>query len=197
MEVCGSKLEVARSLTSSLSLGTIIWECLTGTFPFSCPPPDVLQRKTTIQEALGAGASPWDLSLTTANNSVLDQIRPYICDCWSVIPTLRPPAAFVTQKIFDVLTLHSAHLPAVIHSLSSPLKERALRSIRSKREKKSILPVASEDAQVLKRFAGHQLDPHASFLFGASLWWDLVPLDDELDDECVNLRPPAESKSCC
>ena len=177
------------------SLGTIVWECIVGTFPFSTPPP-APEDKTPIRKRLAEGILPWDIS----PRQEADQIYPIIRDCWNANPVLRPSAAFVAQTILDIVVrdlVPGSPATVVPHNILHGIKERVLEAIRTKKEGKKHEPIIPDDARTLRQSADLSVDPVSSYLLGAAILYGLIPMheQDDVEDFSIELHPEGTESS--
>ena len=90
-----------RLILTSSSLGTIIWQIASASFPYNMigeALPDSNQY-TAIQNKLQRGEHPGVLSYANVPRGLLDIIG----ECWKVNPLLRPTSAEVAMKLQDLL----------------------------------------------------------------------------------------------
>ena len=168
------------------SLGTIVWECIVGTFPFSTPPP-APEDKSPIRKRLAEGILPWDIS----HGQEADQIYPIIRDCWSANPVLRPSAAFVAQTILDIVVrdlVPGSSATVVPHGILYAIKERVLEQIGYKKVGKKHEPITPDDARMLRQSADLSIDPVSSYLLGAAILYGLIPMHEQDDVEYASIE---------
>jgi hypothetical protein len=155
------------------SIGTIIWECMVQSFPFSTPP-KAAQDKSLIRKKLAEGNLPWDISLSQEADRYS-----IVRDCWNPNPTLRPSAAFVAQIMLDILVrelVQAPSAPVAPHDVLVAIKERVSRGIRCKKEGNAQVSVIDpEDVRILRQSADLSIDPISSFLLGTAKLYDLIP----------------------
>lgn len=175
------------------SLGTIVWECFVGGFPFSTPPP-AAEDKSHIRRKLAEGALPWDID----GSQEMDHIYSIVRDCWNANPTLRPSAAFVSQTLLDIVVRELVPAsPAIFipHNTLYAIKERVLEGIKGKKEGTTqLLPIVPDDVRILRQSADLGIDPVSSYLLGAAILCGLIPahLYDQVVDEYTSIEPHPE-----
>jgi len=127
--------------------------------------------------------------------------------CWQKNPKLRPSAAFIAQKLLDVLTQYAAAPESTI-SESSPatqqtqlvaIKQKCFELIQQKRDKKNPIEprLTTEEFGDLVRSNHEEFDPIGSFLIGAVIWWKLSDFDEWDDDysETYDFGPEGSNPS--
>jgi len=185
------------------SLGVVIWECSVGTFPFSAAPTDVAsnESKRAIQRKLASGTLPWTVG---ADRQGWDDVYTIVHSCWNSRPALRPPAPYVAQTLLDFYTQRSLGAPSSIDEVPGVVQGSIFEKICFKRNgvHTTVTDISYEDALKLKRSVDKYSDPRNSFLLGAAIWWELVPVEvfaDSFSDgrlECNNLGHPPEGDFC-
>ena len=185
------------------SLGVVIWECCVGTFPFSVAPTDIASRKdkSVIRQKLASGMLPWTVE---ADRKGWDDVYTIVHSCWNSHPTLRPPASYVAQTLLDFYTQRSLGAPSLIDEVPSEVQGSIFEKICSKRNDfhATVTDISIEAALRLKRSVDKYSNPSNSFLLGAAIWWELVPVEiftDSFSDgrlESNNLRHPPLGNVC-
>lgn len=185
------------------SLGVVIWECCVGTFPFSIAPTDIASRKdkSVIRQKLASGILPWTIG---ADRQGWDDVYTIVHSCWNSRSTLRPPAPYVAQTLLDFYTQRSLGAPSLIDEVPSEVQGSIFEKICSKRNgfHATVTDISIEDALRLKRSVDKYSDPRNSFLLGAAVWWELVPVEifaDSFSDgrlEYNNLGHPPQGDVC-
>jgi len=185
------------------SLGVVIWECSVGTFPFSAAPSDVASKegKRSIRTKLAGGTLPWTVG---ADRQGWDDVYTIVHSCWNSRPTLRPPAPYVAQTLLDFYTQRSLGAPSSIGEVPGEVQNSIFEKICFKRNSvhATVTDISIEDALKLKRSVDKYSDPRNSFLLGAAVWWELVPVEvftDSFSDgrlEYNNLGHPPEGDLC-
>ena len=160
------------------SLGVVIWECCVGTFPFSVAPTDIASRedKSVIRQKLASGMLPWTVG---AYRQGWDDVYTIVHSCWNSRPTLRPPAPYVAQTLLDLYTQRSLGAPSLIDEVPGEVQGSIFEKICSKRNDfhATVTDISIEAALRLKRSVDKYSDPRNSFLLGAAVWWELVPVE--------------------
>lgn len=202
----GTLAEASLCIRLTKSLGVIVWQCLTGLLPFekSSKEAEVNESRESISCLLSQGQLPW-LS-NKMDEAAWGGVIPVILSCWRSQPSLRPPPAFVAQRLLDILT-EGCILPnfSVRPSLSADSqkierisgecwaiiqKVRKSKGIREDRDK-----LAGNEFHFLLRSSREAFDPVISFLVGAAIWWevsDFKEWDDDLS-EAHDMKPDGMS----
>jgi hypothetical protein len=185
------------------SLGVVIWECIVGTFPFSAAPTDTASRedKSVVREKLASGMLPWTVG---ADRQGWDDVYTIVHSCWNSRPTLRPPAPYVAETLLEFYTQRSLGAQSSIDEVPSEVQDSIFEKIYSKRKGShaTVNNISIEAALRLKRSVDKYSDPRSSFLLGAAVWWELVPVElftDSFSDgrlEYNNLGHPPQGDFC-
>ena len=160
------------------SLGVVIWECIVGTFPFSAAPTDIASKedKRVIKQKLASGMLPWTVG---ADRQGWDDVYSIVLSCWNSRPTLRPRTPYVAQTLLDFLTQRSLGAPSSIDEVPGEVQGSIFEKICSKRNgfHATVADISIDDALRLKRSVDKYSEPRNSFLLGAAVWWELVPVE--------------------
>jgi hypothetical protein len=160
-----------------------------GTFPFSIHPADASSSTTidTIKRKLAEGILPWGDDA----NQGWDDVYTIVRGCWNSTPSLRPPAAYVAQALLDLYARRSiTNKPSPADEIPEAVKNSVFQMIVSKRAHLSATSVPRDVALMLERSVATRNDPRSSFLLGAAIWWDLVPVDMFNDGKSEHLEKP-------
>jgi len=162
-------------------MGILIWQCVSGTFPFGfsrevTEGPDAEQ----IRQLILQGSLPWKEH--SHDDSLLQQVGRLVERCCNFKPNVRPSAADVAHSLFDILTLAALNIhssPPIDGSVKARVSE-----VLEKVDKNATLPVpehlGSNDVKDLRDLAT-QGDPTAAYLLGSAIWYGLTEPEDELE----------------
>ena len=170
-----------RRLKRICSMGILIWQCVSGTFPFG------FSREVTegpdaerIRQLILQGSLPWKEH--SHDDSLLQQVGRLVERCCYFKPNVRPSAADVAHSLFDILTLAALNIhssPPIDGSVKARVSE-----FLEKVDKNATLPVpehlGSNDVKDLRNLAT-QGDPTAAYLLGSAIWYGLTEPEDELE----------------
>jgi hypothetical protein len=162
-------------------MGILIWQCVSGTFPFG------FSREVTegpdagrIRQLILQGHLPWKEH--SHDNSLLQQVGRLVERCCTFKPNVRPSAADVAHSLFDILMLATLN----IHSsppIDGSVKVRVSEFLE-KTDKSATLPVpeqlSSNDVKDLRNLV-MQGDPTAAYLLGSAIWYGLTEPEDALE----------------
>lgn len=158
-------------------------------------------EKSDIREQLKSGQQPWGSNRMSGID--WGDVASIIQECCNPIPTLRPPAIFIAQRLLDVYTQHCASSDIPLASSSSSQDHEKLRDaktrcqalvqhIRTSKTKNAGLDKLSVvDFQILLEGNQEIFDPITSYLIGAAIWWNICDLSDLTDEltEAYDMRP--------
>lgn len=195
-------------MTYFCSLGIVLWQCLTGQFPYGVAE-EVLkdtEECRIIRESLSHEELPGTIDDYEEAPGLADIIR----QCWTRDPMLRPTASAVALRLIDV----TAHLAVAESNLVSAdmqssaaarntldvlenrqiatIQKRTLDIIRDARHvnKNStdlVQSTARIDLNDFNMLLEDGTDPLTSFLLGAAFWWNVNPVS--LDDPGTGFIP--------
>lgn len=158
-------------------------------------------ENSKIREQLKRGQQPWGSNKMSGTD--WGEVASIIQECWNPIPTLRPPAIFIAQRLLDVYTQHCAS-PDIPLANSSPSQDHEklrdaktrcqtlVQHIRSSKTKNTSLDkLTVVDFQILLESNQEIFDPITSYLIGAAIWWNICDLSDLTDEftEAYDMRP--------
>lgn len=177
------------------SLGVLIWQWVTRTFPFSTSPSSLPEKQEIIQKQLADGDFTWAEGVQAHN---MGDVYATVRGCWNLTPELRPQAAYIAQRLLDLYArcLTNDHSSSTTE-LSEEVKDSVLRRIEAKRKHHSAEPVPSHYVSMLHDAVTARNDPLSSFLLGAAIWWELVSTDTlKPETEYIDPMPPVEGSLC-
>jgi hypothetical protein len=175
----------------------LIWELLTGTFPFSAHPADIdsSEKKDPIRVQLSKGARPWN---DDGSKQGWEDVYKIMRDCWDPNPVLCPPASYVAQTLLDIYARRSLGSDSLtIEEVPQEVKDSTFKKIVAKRYNKPATELSGDVILMLHRSVTTTNDPLSSFLMGAAIWWDLVPtgiLPSVRGLEYISPGPPPEGE---
>jgi len=169
-------------LTENYSLGILVWQCVSGTFPFDSSD-EVIEGPEAgrIRKLISRGANPWKINIQ--DDPLLQQVARVVQRCCNPRPTVRPSAAEVTHSLFDILTLVAANIQ-VAPQINEEVKARvsAILDTVDKNGTSSIgQKLCESDAEDLRTLA-EEGDPTAAFLLGSAIWYGIVEAKENPDE---------------
>lgn len=195
----GGKISIFSRI-DNFSLGVIIWQCVSGEFPFNATEAVGKERRLSIRKQLSEGMLPWGSE--KPSDIEWAEVVPIITNCWRRTPTLRPPPAFVAEQILAIYTRFSA-LPASEQE-SAPLDKESVEIIinrcsemvqKARNGETDMEKLTDAEFRVLLQRNQQAFDPVTSFLLGAAIWWQVSKFNDWNDDlsEAYGMHPQSES----
>jgi hypothetical protein len=163
------------------SLGILIWELVSGSFPFE-QSQEIFEGNEAgaIRKFIAKGSLPW--METSPSEPLLIRIVKVVTRCCSIRPNIRPSAADVAHSLLDILEL------AAVNIDPTPLLDEGVKvsvsEILDKVDKTGTRPVSEKLDEKLTqglRELVTQSDPTASFLYGSAIWYNLTEADEDLD----------------
>lgn len=173
---------------------------MTGGTPFIIPKPRDEDKNLIrdIQRQLAEGTMPFDISVMPLS----PQLKHIITGCCNPDPFLRLPAPYVAELLSDLMFRNPPIIECDYPALQSTQRHilsrvLALRDMSSS-DKKATPPenITEQDAKVLKDSSNQEMDPTSCFLFGAAIWYDIVPVSiyDAEVTEPIGNRPHSKGE---
>jgi hypothetical protein len=172
-----------KPLTENYSLGILVWQCASGTFPFDSSD-EVIEgpEAERVRKLISNGEMPWKKN--EKYDPLVKQVMRVVHSCCNTRPAVRPSAASVAHSLFDILTCAATGID-VTPQINELIKIRVsdiLDTIDKKTGRSSTgQKLSDEEAGDLQTLA-EQGDPTASFLFGSAIWYRLVEVQEDLDE---------------
>ena len=170
-------------LTENYSLGILVWQCVSGTFPFDSSD-EVIEgvEAERVHELISHGKMPWKKNENY--DPLVQQVMKVVQSCCNTRPTVRPSAAGVAHSLFDILTCAAAGIE-ITPQFDELIKIRVseiLDTIDKKTGRSSTgEKLSGEQARDLQTLA-EQGDPTAAFLFGSAIWYRLVEAQEDINE---------------
>ncbi|CEL05121.1 hypothetical protein ASPCAL06241 [Aspergillus calidoustus] len=153
------------------SLGVLIWQCVTATFPFGASE-EVTDGSMAdlIRNKVAQGELPWrtDASNTVQNDRILQQVMQVVDSCCNPRYDLRPTAAGVALSLFDIITLSVMGMglsPQISHN--EAVKDRVSKILETEKTTPEA-SISDSDVKDLVRLADDG-DATASYLLGKAV----------------------------
>jgi hypothetical protein len=174
---------------------------VTGQLPFGKTAADVQDNEpaSEIRDQLRCQL-PWLSHPMEANPS--GGLISVILSCWRRQPHLRPPAAFVSQQLLDILTqeyvppVPAALLPdstdnGKIDNISNVCWNLIQKARKSHGIESIRVALPADDFALLLQKNQQTYDPVISFLLGAAIWWKISEFNEWNDDlsEATDMHP--------
>jgi hypothetical protein len=177
-------LNVKPGLLRNYSLGILVWQCVSGTFPFDSSD-EVFEgpEAERVHALISRGEISWNKN-ENYDNPLFQEVLRVVQSCCNARPTVRPSAAGVAHSLFDILTCAATRIE-IPPKIDGRIKIRVsdlLDTIDKKTGRSSTgQKLSDEEAGDLQALA-EQGDPTAAFLFGSAIWYRLVEIQEDLDE---------------
>lgn len=162
-------------------MGILIWECVSGSFPFGCSQ-EVIEgpKAAELRQLTAQGSLPWKEYVQ--EDLLLKQVAKLVDRCCNLKPNIRPSAADVAHSLFDILTLTTINIDPS-PPLDEGVKVRVSQLLDEVDKTRSLVIPNKLDAksvQDLRNLVAYG-DPTAALLLGSAIWYSLADPDEDLD----------------
>ena len=163
------------------SLGILIWELVSGSFPYE-QPHEVFEGEIAkqIRERVAKSSLPWVNCPST--DPLLIRVTKIVTECCKPRPNVRPPASYVARRLFEIQESAAVNIDPTA-SLKEDVKSQVSK-ILDEAVELGIEPAPKKlDAQLtqeLREFVS-QNDPVACFLYGSAIWYNFVDPNEDMD----------------
>ncbi|KAL4983329.1 kinase-like domain-containing protein [Aspergillus falconensis] len=153
------------------SLGVLIWQCVTATFPFDSSE-EVIDGPMAdrIRNKISQGELPWrtNASNTVQNDRILQQVMQLVDSCCNPRYDLRPTAAVVERSLLDIINLAVIKIGPSPHISNNEAVKDRVSMILDPKKTTSESSISDSDVEDLVRLADGG-DATASYLLGKAV----------------------------
>ncbi|KAL6231533.1 kinase-like domain-containing protein [Aspergillus navahoensis] len=177
--------------TDIWSLGTLVWQCVTATYPFDSSQ-DVTNgpKAAQIRNHISQGHLPWrtNISNTIQNDPLLRQVYQLVDSCCSPRYRARPSATEVANSLFDIIHLASLGIePTPLVICHNDVISRVSEILdNAKTDKESSISESDLKDLILLADRGNAT---ASYLFGKAIILDKAKPETSIEGQALLLIP--------